>query len=139
LQERTLATLAGSPFSKLRMCVFPKSYLFNTNEPDRYPFPRRDTGDWDFTRFDLEFFRHLERRIGQLTNLGIETDLILFHPYDSWGLSEMPRAADDRYVQYLLRRLAACRAVWWSLANEFDLLSAKTTGDWERLAGIIRR
>jgi uncharacterized protein DUF5605/uncharacterized protein DUF5060/uncharacterized protein DUF4038 len=139
LQERTLATLAGAPFRKMRMCVFPKSYVFNTGEPARYPFVRGNDGAWDFTRFDPRFFRQLETRIGQLTELGIETDLILFHPYDRWGFSEMPRAADDRYVQYLVRRLAAHRAVWWSLANEHDLLSWKTAGDWERLAGVIRR
>ena len=138
-QERTLATLAGSPFRKLRMCVFPKSYLFNTNEPARYPFARDPGGDWDFTRFDPRFFRHLETRIGQLTELGIETDLILFHPYDRWGFSEMPRPADDRYVQYLVRRLGAHRAVWWSLANEYDLLAWKTAEDWERLADVIGR
>ena len=138
VQERTLATLAASPFRKLRMCVFPKSYLFNTNEPDRYPFARDGEDDWDFTRFDPEFFRHLERRIEQLTGLGIETDLILFHPYDRWGLSELPPAADDRYLQYLVRRLGAHRAVWWSLANEYDLMAWKSTEDWERLAGVIR-
>jgi uncharacterized protein DUF5605/uncharacterized protein DUF5060/uncharacterized protein DUF4038 len=138
LQERTLAALAGSPFRKLRMCVFPKSYLFNTNEPASYPFARDRDGNWDFTRFDPQFFRHLETRIGQLTELGIETDLILFHPYDRWGFSEMPRVADDRYVQYVTRRLGAHRAVWWSLANEYDLLSWKTAEDWERLAGVIR-
>ena len=45
LQERTLATLADSPFRKLRMCVFPKSYLFNTNEPDKVPVcPRQQRG-----------------------------------------------------------------------------------------------
>jgi hypothetical protein len=138
VQERTLATLAASPFRKLRMCVFPKSYLFNTNEPDRYPFARDGEGDWDFTRFDPEFFRHLERRIEQLTGLGIETDLILFHPYDRWGFTELPPAADDRYLQYLVRRLGAHRAVWWSLANEYDLMAWKSTEDWERLAGVIR-
>jgi hypothetical protein len=137
LQERTLATLAGSPFRKLRMCVFPKSYLFNANEPARHPFARE--GSWDFTRFDPQFFRHLETRIGQLTERGIEADLILFHPYDRWGFSEMPKAADDRYVQYLVRRLGAHRAVWWALANEYDLLVSKTTEDWERLAEVIRR
>jgi Domain of unknown function (DUF5605)/Domain of unknown function (DUF5060)/Protein of unknown function (DUF4038) len=138
LQERTLAALAAAPFRKLRMCVFPKSYLFNTNEPDRYPFARGGDGDWDFTRFDPEFFRHLERRIDQLTGLGIETDLILFHPYDRWGFSEMPRAADDRYLRYLVRRLGAHRAVWWAMANEYDLMAWKTTEDWERLAGVVR-
>ena len=139
LQEHTLATLAASPFRKLRMCVFPKSYVFNTNEPISYPFARDREGNWDFTRFDPQFFRHLEMRIGQLTELGIETDLILFHAYDRWGFSEMPQAADDRYVQYLVRRLGAHRAVWWSLANEYDLLSWKTAEDWERLAEVIRR
>ena len=139
LQEHTLATLAAAPFRKLRMCVFPKSYVFNTNEPTSYPFARDREGNWDFTRFDPQFFRHLEMRIGQLTELGIETDLILFHAYDRWGFSEMPQAADDRYVQYLVRRLGAHRAVWWSLANEYDLLSWKTAEDWERLAEVIRR
>jgi hypothetical protein len=139
LEEHTLATLAGSPFRKLRMCVFPKSYLFNTNEPARYPFARDSTGDWDFTRFDPQFFRHLELRIGQLAELEIETDLILFHPYDRWGFSDLPKTADDRYVQYLVRRLGAHRSVWWSMANEYDLLLSKTTEDWERLAGVVRK
>jgi hypothetical protein len=138
LEEQTLATLAGSPFRKLRMCVFPKSYLFNTNDPARYPFARDGDGDWDFTRFDVEFFRHLERRIGQLAELGIETDLILFHPYDRWGFAEMPATADDRYVRYLVRRLGAHRSVWWAMANEYDLLPQKTTADWERLAEVVR-
>ena len=40
LEDRTLATLTDSPFRKLRMCVFPKSYLFNSNEPASYPFVR---------------------------------------------------------------------------------------------------
>jgi hypothetical protein len=139
LQERTLATLADSPFRKLRMCVFPKSYLFNSNEPERYPFARDSNGDWDFTRFDPEFFRQLEMRIDQLAELEIETDLILFHPYDRWGFSEMPEAADDRYVQYLIRRLGAHRSVWWSIANEYDLLLSKTTADWERLARVVHK
>lgn len=37
LQEETLSTLGTQCFNKLRMCVFPKSYLFNSNEPPRYP------------------------------------------------------------------------------------------------------
>lgn len=139
LQERTLATLADSPFRKLRMCVFPKSYLFNSNEPERYPFARDSNGDWDFTRFDPEFFRQLEMRIDQLAELEIETDLILFHPYDRWGFSEMPESADDRYVRYLVRRLGAHRSVWWSIANEYDLLLSKTTADWERLARVVHK
>ena len=137
LQEQTLDTLAMSPFTKLRMCVFPKSYLYNTNEPEVYPFVRRDDGSFDTTRFDPAYFALLEQRILQLQQLGIEADLILFHAYDRWGFSELGRAADDRYVRYLVRRLGAYRSVWWSLANEYDLLWSKTVDDWERLAAII--
>ena len=48
-QRRTIETLSSSPFNKLRMCVFPKSYDFNTNEPERYPFPLlvRGASVWD--------------------------------------------------------------------------------------------
>lgn len=136
VQERTLETLAESPFNKIRMCVFPKSYLFNTNEPDLFAY-ERSGDDWDFTRFNPEFFQQLELRIGQLAKLGIEADLILFHAYDRWGFSDMGDDADDLFVSYLVRRLSAYRNVWWSVANEYDLLRAKTIEDWERIAGVI--
>ena len=40
LEQQTLATLKQAPFNKLRMCVFPKRYAFNHNEPPIYPFER---------------------------------------------------------------------------------------------------
>lgn len=137
LQEQTVETLKAAPFRKLRMCVFPKSYLFNTNEPETFPFQRTEDGAFDRTRFDPRYFQALEQRIRQLRDLGIEVDLILFHAYDRWGFSDLGRAADDRYVRYVVRRLAAFRNVWWSLANEYDLLRSKTTEDWERIAGVV--
>ena len=137
LEQRTLASLAGSPFTKVRMCVFPKSYLYNTNEPERFVFPHDADGGWDVTRFDPAYFAHLEQRLDELQALGIEADLILFHPYDRWGFADLGPAADDRYVRYLVRRLAAFGNVWWSMANEYDLLWSKSVADWERLAGIV--
>src|SRR5690606_8740691 len=53
------------------------------------------------------------------------------------GFSDMGTAADDRYVRYVVRRLNAFRNVWWSLANEYDLLAAKTEDDWERMAALV--
>ncbi|HYW96327.1 MAG TPA: DUF5060 domain-containing protein, partial [Bacteroidales bacterium] len=44
LEGITLKTLASAPFNKLRMCIFPKSYSYNENEPVYYPFPRDSTG-----------------------------------------------------------------------------------------------
>lgn len=138
VQERTLASLAESPFNKLRMCVFPKSYTFNSNDPERYPFTRTQSG-WDPEQFDPQYWRHLEDRIDRLEALGIEADLILFHAYDRWGFSSMDPATDDRYVRYVVARLSAFRNVWWSLANEYDLMPSKSDDDWERWAGIIRQ
>ena len=43
-QEATLDTLAASPFTKLRMCLFPKHFVYNTDEPERFPFPRAAMG-----------------------------------------------------------------------------------------------
>lgn len=136
LEEQTLKTLSQAPFNKMRMCVFPKYYDYNHNEPELYPFEGTPEKSWDYTRFNPAFFRHLELRIRSLMELGIEADLILFHPYDRWGFSTMDAAADDRYLNYIVARLAACRNIWWSFANEYDLMK-KSLQDWERFAGIV--
>jgi hypothetical protein len=126
LEERTLSALKRGQFTKMRMCLFPKSYLYNSNEPPRYPFERRADGSWDVERFNPDFFAHLERRIDDLAALGLQADLILFHAYDRWGFADLGPAVDDRVVSYVVRRLAAYANVWWSMANEYDLLWAKT-------------
>ena len=138
LEEQTLATLGKSPFNKVRFCVFPKHYTFNRNEPVYHPFEGSLSEGWDFTRFNPEFFRHLERRADDLLQLGIEADLILFHPYDRWGYAAMDAAADDRYLRYVIARLSAYRNVWWSLANKYDLMKAKTMADWDRFFRIVQ-
>lgn len=138
LEEQTLATLEESAFNKIRMCVFPKDYAFNKNEPPLYPYAGSvDTG-WDFTRFNPDFFAHLETRIRDLQALGIEADLILFHPYDRWGFADMGAEADDRYLRYVTARLAAFPNVWWSFANEYDLMKAKSLSDWDRFFRIVQ-
>lgn len=139
LQEETLKTLSTAPFNKLRMCVFPKRYQWNTNEPLLYPFEGVPATNWDFTRFNPAFFQHLDRRILDLQKLGIQADVILFHPYDGghWGFDRMPPAADDRYLHYIVARLAAYRNVWWSLANEWDFMKEKRESDFVRFGEII--
>lgn len=137
LQEETLESLRSSPFTKLRLCVFPKSYLHNTEEPTRFPFPRDTSGAWDTTRFDPDFFAALDRRIVELGEAGIQADLILFHPYDRWGFIDLGAEADDHYTRYVVRRYAAYPHLWWSLANEHDLIGSKSEADWERIAEIV--
>ena len=139
MEERTLKTLADSPFNKLRMCIFPKDYVYNENEPVYYPFEGEPLKDWDFTRFNPEFWQHLEKRVVDLLELGIEADIILFHTYDRWGFEYMEDESDDRYIRYAVARLAAFRNVWWSLANEYDFMPDKDEEDWDRFFRIIQR
>jgi hypothetical protein len=137
-EEQTLATLKDAPFNKMRMCVFPKHYDYNANEPVYDAYARQADGSWDFSRFDPAFWQHFEMRVGQLRDLGIEADLILFHPYDRWGFADMGAEADDRYLRYIVARLAAYRNVWWSLANEYDLMPTKSSADWDRFFRILQ-
>ena len=73
-----------------------------------------------------------------LLDLGIEADIILFHTYDRWDFENMDAESDDRYIRYAVARLAAFRNVWWSLANEFDIMPAKQESDWDRFFQIIQ-
>ena len=93
--------------------------------------------DWILPDSIQPNFQHIEKCIQALMNLGIEADLIVMHPYDRWGFSMMKAEDDDRYWKYVMTRFSAYRNVWWSLANEYDLMHEKTLSDWERYAGII--
>ena len=156
LIEETLSALADSAFNKIRFCIFPKHYDYNLKEPRSYPYigtpcdsavltknnfseytGKAEGNCWDFTRFNPEHFRHIEKCIERLGKLQIEADLILFHPYDRWGFSLMTPEEDELYLNYVVARFAAYRNVWWSLANEYDLMPQKKAKDWMRFAQII--
>ena len=140
LQEETLQTLAASPFNKARMLLTPQKTSYRTNfPPPRWPFAGTPPHGWDLTRFNPEYWRHYEQRIGQLRDLGIEADLILFNPYGKWGFENMTAAEDERYARYVVARLGAYRNVWWSLCNEWDFLHSKTEADWDRLGSLVQR
>jgi len=147
LQQQTLKTLAASPFNKIRFCVFPKSYTYNQNEPDLFAFKKKANGKFDFNRPDPDFWHHLENCILALQKIGIEADIILWHPYDRWGFKAMQDSEDDRYLRYCIARLSAFRNVWWSLANEYDFMSdldgkhsdRKQMEDWDRFFSILER
>jgi hypothetical protein len=139
LQEETLRSLAASPFNKARMLLTqqPTSYR-KEFAPPRWPYVGQPPRDWDFTRFNPEFFRHYEKRIAQLRDLGIEADIVLFNPYGKFGFETLDAAGDERFVRYVVARFGAFRNVWWSLANEYDFLRAKTEADWDRIGRLVQ-
>ena len=157
LQEKTLESLRKGYFNKIRFCVFPKHYDYNLKDLISFPYEGTavdiseltkenfkeyykntpEKNNWDFSRFNVEHFRAFEKRIEDLMNLGIEADLIIMHPYDRWGFAEMTAEQDDLYWNYVIARFVAYRNVWWSLANEYELMLKKSLKDWERYAEII--
>ncbi len=135
LIDQTMDTLSASPFNKVRMCVFPKSYDYNHNDPEFYAF-EKNGGDWNPDHPCFAFWDHLEARIRQLDQMGIQCDLILFHPYDRWGFAKLSRTQSLTYLDYLTRRLGAFPNVWWSLANEYELLKWPME-DWKEFAHFL--
>ena len=133
VQAQTLETLKNASFNKLRMCVFPKHYSNNAEDPDIYPFVQGDDGTFALDQFNPAFFDHLDEKVEQLMVMGIEVDLILLHPYDKghWGFDHMTKAEDLRYLSYIVARYGAYRNIWWSMANEYDYMEAKTLEDWD--------
>lgn len=132
---QTIETLKTAPFNKLRMLVTPNVESVATN-----PYVRTGKGprDWDPARFDPDYFRRYEDRIQRLGQLGIEADVILFHPYDETrGYNDMKRADDERFVRYCAARWGAYRHVWWSMANEYDAVKTKSMDDWDHLFEVL--
>jgi len=137
MADLTLKTLGNGYFNKIRFCIFPKDYDWNKNEPLIYPFEGNPLKDWDYTRFNPAYFQNIEKRIAQLDSLGIEADLIVFHPYDRWGFQNMDPQTDERYIRYIIARFSAFKNVWWSMANEFDFMSAKKMEDWDKFIRLF--
>jgi hypothetical protein len=140
LVQQTLASLAAAKFNKIRMTVMPKNYdVYINNEPPFYPFEGSAQQGWDFTRPNPAFFRNFENKIVDLQKLGIEADVILFHPYDwgKWNLDKMNTEQAVFYLRYLIARIASYRNVWWSMANEYDIMR-KTDEEWETLFRTIQ-
>lgn len=152
----TLESLKESKFNKIRFCIFPKHYDYNLLEPRSYPYEgtpmdssvltkenfldymgKTKGNDWNLEKFNPVHFRHIEYCIMELQKLSIEADIIVMHPYDRWGFAQMSKEQDDLYWNYVIARFSAFRNVWWSLANEYDLMEKKTVEDWERYAEII--
>ena len=155
-KRETLETLKNSAFNKIRFCIFPKHYVYNFKDPACFPYVgtpmdcsvlnednfmdymgKEEGNHFDKTRFNPAYFRNIEESITDLDKLGIEADLILFHPYDRWGFSMMSREEDELYLKYVIARFASYKNVWWAMANEWDLFTEKTVDDFEYNASVI--
>lgn len=138
MQQQTLLSLGETGFTKIRSLLLPQNFNRDYPEPEQYPFVRTAEG-WDWTRLNPRYFDHVEECTRALMSLGIEQDLILFHPYDGgrWGFSAMPVEAGELLCRYVGARMSSMRNVWWSLANEYDLIKEQTPASWSAWTDAI--
>lgn len=139
LRRQTLRSLAASPFNKIRMLLFPKFMPYNNTEPVMFPFQKNEAGEWDVSKPNYAFWDDLDTQLLALDELGIEADLILFHPYDRWGFDAMSREENLTYLRYCVSRLGAYKNIWWSLANEYDMTPNKTEADWDAFGELVSK
>lgn len=153
IRKQTLESFTKYNFNKIRMLVFPKYYVGNHSdvdisyEPPVYPFAG-EPKSFDFQTLVPEYFRNFEDRVMDLMKLGIEADVILFHPYDKWGIDwgSMKQEDDLLYLKYITARLSAYRNVWWSLGNEYDVSNnaegkfhvSMERKDWDLIGAYIK-
>lgn len=123
LQDQTIKTLSTAPFNKIRMCIFPKWYIYNRTEPVMAAYENITDSTFNLNKFNPAYWDNLEERILQLGKMGIQADIVLFHPYDKWGFATMTMPQYEKYIRYAIARLAPYQNVWWSIANEFDFMT----------------
>ena len=153
LTEETFKSLECGAFNKIRICLFPKHYAYNKNDHRYFPFyydengqnieftdnlgEKRSVKPIDTNHPCFEFWDEFEGKLNRLFDMGIQVDLILFHPYDRWGHSYMSQEANLTYLDFAIRRLAAFPNIWWSMANEYDLFFNWKIEQWHEVDEFI--
>lgn len=123
IRKKTIEEFKKYGFNKIRMLVFPKYFKGNlpedfkkydydiTYEPLCWPF-EGELGNFNFKKPNPKYFQNFEKCILDLRKEGIEADVILFHPYDNWGIANKMNIWDMvHYVRYIVNRLAIFRNV----------------------------
>jgi hypothetical protein len=50
----------------------------------------------------------------------------------------LPMETNFHYIKYLVARLSSFRNVWWSIANEYDLVKSKSVDDWISISKAVK-
>lgn len=143
--ESVMAGLRQSRFNKVRLNILSKL------SPERSILPfasaaitaaqiQPDVAEAEGSGLKLNhvYFRRLDDRLFLLRELGIQADLIFFYPHDPLTGNNIARSLCDQYIQYVVSRYAAFHNVWWSAANEHDLIKTRDTPDWDHILALIQ-
>lgn len=139
LFSETPPALAEAGFNKFRFMVFPQAGGHVEHFPTLLPFEKDADGAWDVSRPVIPFFRRLDEAVRLLGIHGLDADVLLLNSYDGgrFGLDGLTEQQDAAYVRYVMARLSAFPNVWWSLCNEFDILTDRPADRWDRLGALL--
>ncbi len=143
-KQNTIQTLSASPFNKVRMLAiapYSATYTQGVGKLNTLPFVGTSKENFDFTRFNPEYFKSLEEDIKQLGDIGVEADFILFRPYDrgKWGFDMMADSTNILYLKYMVARFAAYHNIWWSMCNENSFIKHLTDADWDSYFQVVQK
>eukprot|EP01084_Bolivina_argentea_P070037 127400_1 len=143
LQNITMNTVKNlrskNIFNKIRFLIFPQYYMYSRLKPLYFPYlGSKENNFYNFTQFDVRYWQNLDKMIKTFQSHNMISDVILFSNY-SYGFgnfdciggtnsSNYNITMDLFYIKYLVSRLASYRLVWYSMANEFDLVNCKNKG-----------
>ncbi|MBI1851297.1 MAG: DUF4038 domain-containing protein [Planctomycetes bacterium] len=110
-------TMTGLGFNRCRIVVA-GGIRAPFNEVEMNPFV-----GYDFTRFNLDYWRALESRIAYMKSRGMFADVIFLIEWGTFIYRFMDRTSitenEWRYFRYGIDRLAAFTNVTWNLGNEY--------------------
>jgi hypothetical protein len=142
-KKQTIESLRSGPFNKARFLAVPpykERYMNGPLKITVFPFEGTSRDNWDFSRFNPEYFKNIDECVRQLRDIGVEADLILFRPYDKgkWGFDMAGQEVNKHFARYMVARYGAYRNIWWSLCNENSFIKNMTDKDWDELFQLVQ-
>lgn len=137
-RAKTIRTLQTSAFNKARMSLMPKAEYRGPGESVFSPFAAGEDGELDFDRYNPAYFARLEECVANLAHHGVEAELVLFPASDAdEEVIQLTPEQEERYIRYVVSRMAAYRNVWWTMADLVDD-SPRRDQDWRQAFRILR-
>ena len=138
LASKAAKAVARSPFTKVRLTVFPRSCNGRPGEPP--PIRSRARQASSICSGSIRGTFGIWSAGSQPSNgWGSRSSSSCFQTREKgwWDFDRMKPEDDDRYLHYVVARFSAFRSVWWLLADTHEPMANKTETALERLGKLV--
>ncbi|WP_170110640.1 DUF5060 domain-containing protein [Flavilitoribacter nigricans] len=125
--ENIIREVKANGFNQVVMNVYAYDVGWETSEnvPDRYQYRQPDfsvfggdNDDPDFSKLNIDFFKHFDRVIDHLQQKGIMAHLMIYVWNKRVNWPPMYSEADNRYFDYIIKRYQAFSNIIWDVSKE---------------------